>query len=305
MRRIPRPSPATVIASIALIVAIGGTAYATGEGSPVLGGARNPGNNTSNAYKKETQIIANVNSYGTRQSNKSNNGGGAIYGCRSATGGSAAGQEPCVRGSNLSTGSAFEFATTGSVGGLITTGSTGGAPFTTNATGVATGLNADRVDGQDASAFLGKTETAASASNVNGVTLTKILFNAPQNTAATTIYAAGGLTLRATCAAGGNTTMTMQSSKNDAMGKWYFFNSVSADDWADGDGAGTGAGNADEDDDMDAADAPVTLTGWDDSAPGHISYVAPDGATVDISLTAEEDGFGTATCQVSGTAMSG
>lgn len=151
MRRIPRPSPATVIASIALIVAIGGTAYATGEGNPILGGARNPGTNTSNALSKETQIIANVSTYGTRQSNKSSNGGGAIYGCRSKVGGSAANQEPCIRASNLSTGSAFEFATSGTVGGLITTSNASGVPFTTNATGVATGLNADRVDSLNAS----------------------------------------------------------------------------------------------------------------------------------------------------------
>ena len=150
MRRIPRPSPATVIASIALIVAIGGTAYATGEGNPILGGVRNPGNVSSNALKAETQIIADVSTYGTRQSNKSNNGGGAIYGCRSKVGGSAANQEPCMRSSNLSTGSAFEFATTGTVGGLITTGTAAGRPFTTNALGVATGLNADRVDSLDA-----------------------------------------------------------------------------------------------------------------------------------------------------------
>ena len=58
MRRIPRPSPATVIAMIALIVAIGGTAYATGEGKPLLGGARNPGSDKSKSLSKETQIIA-------------------------------------------------------------------------------------------------------------------------------------------------------------------------------------------------------------------------------------------------------
>ena len=55
-----------------------------------------------------------------------------------------------MRASNLSSGSAFEFATTGSVGGLITTGNSSGKPFTTNATGVASGLNADRVDSLDA-----------------------------------------------------------------------------------------------------------------------------------------------------------
>ena len=150
MRRIPRPAPATVIAMIALIVAIGGTAYATGEGKPILGGARNPGSDKSKSLSKETQIIASVSTYGTRQSNKSNNGGGAIYGCRSAAGGSANGQEPCIRANNLSSGLAFEFATTGTSGGLITGKDASSVPFTTTATGVATGLNADRVDSQSA-----------------------------------------------------------------------------------------------------------------------------------------------------------
>ena len=150
MRRIPRPSPATVIAIIALVVAIGGTAYATGEGKPILGGVRNPGADKSQALTKETQIIASNGTYGTRQSNKSSNGGGAIYGCRSGAGGTASGNEPCIRANNLSKGLAFEFATTGAQGGLISTGSVGGSPFTTTATGVATGLNADRVDSLDA-----------------------------------------------------------------------------------------------------------------------------------------------------------
>jgi hypothetical protein len=53
----------------------------------------------------------------------------------------------------LSTGLAFEFASDGTTGGAITVGNGGDAakPFTTNATGVASGLNADRVDGKDAS----------------------------------------------------------------------------------------------------------------------------------------------------------
>jgi hypothetical protein len=140
-----------VIASIALIVAVGGTAYATGEGRPLLGGARNPGNDTSTALTKETQIIANLSKYGTRQSNKSSSGGGAIYGCRSGAGGTAANNEPCIRANNLSTGFAFEFvATGGDTAGLIQTKDASGKPFTTNATGVATGLNADRVDSLDA-----------------------------------------------------------------------------------------------------------------------------------------------------------
>ncbi len=146
MRRIPRPSPATVIASIALMVAIGGTAYATGEGKPLLGGARNPGSDKTKSLTKETQIIASNGTYGTRQSNKSSSGGGAIYGCRSGQGGTAAGNEPCIRANNLSSGLAFEFATTGTQGGLITAKDANSSPFTTTATGVAMGLNADRVD---------------------------------------------------------------------------------------------------------------------------------------------------------------
>ena len=123
-------------------------ALGAGEGKPVNGGARNPTNNTSLAYTKETQIISNVSSYGTRQSNKSNNGGGAIYGCRATNTSS----NTCVRATNLANGQAFSFNSNGgNQVGSITSSNTNAAPFTTNATGVATGLNADKVDGQSAS----------------------------------------------------------------------------------------------------------------------------------------------------------
>src|SRR6186713_3205426 len=109
---------------------------------------------------KETEIIGKFNAttgskggYVTRQSNTqtgSKAGGGAIYGCRGAAGGSASGSAPCLRASNLAAGFAFEFAADGDVVGQISVGDgkTANAkakPFTTNATGVATGLNADQV----------------------------------------------------------------------------------------------------------------------------------------------------------------
>ncbi len=120
-------------------------AMAAGEGNPLKGGKRNPSSNASLSYSSETEIIASNDTYGTRQSNKGN-GGGAIYGCRSAPG-----AEPCVRGVNLEKGRAFEFATDGAEGGQITAaGGDNAKPFTTNATGVATGLNADRVDSKSA-----------------------------------------------------------------------------------------------------------------------------------------------------------
>jgi hypothetical protein len=126
-------------------------AMASGEGKTLLLGKRNPGTNGSQALSSETQIIANTGGYGTRQSNKSDNGGGAIYGCRSKLGGTEKGNEPCVRASNLADGRAFEFSSNGGTEvGRIESGNVKAAPFTTNATGVATGLNADQVDGKSA-----------------------------------------------------------------------------------------------------------------------------------------------------------
>jgi hypothetical protein len=121
-------------------------AFATGEGSPVKGGSRNPSPNPSLSYKSETQIISDNSTYGTRQSNKGT-GGGAIYGCRAPVGGNA-----CMRASNLVAGQAFSFESAGAQAGTITAaGGDNAKPFTTNATGVATGLNADRVDSMHAS----------------------------------------------------------------------------------------------------------------------------------------------------------
>jgi hypothetical protein len=133
---------------------------------------------------RETEVVSNIASttalkggYSTRQSNLSASGGGAIYGCRSQAGGSRATptpQNPCIRANNLSKGLAFEFnAANGDVAGSITAGAGGDAkkPFTTNATGVATGLNADRVDNLDVAAILAQARTKAGldADTVDGV----------------------------------------------------------------------------------------------------------------------------------------
>jgi hypothetical protein len=147
-RRLPLRGNGPWIVVAAVLVALLATpfALAAGENRPVRGGARNPSPNASLSYKRETQIIADTSTYGTRQSNKSTNGGGAIYGCRARTGTKA-----CLRASNLSNGRAFSFQTnSGTEVGRID-GPATAAPFTTSATGVATGLNADKVDGQNAS----------------------------------------------------------------------------------------------------------------------------------------------------------
>lgn len=138
---------AVAVAAVATAVPVAG---GFGEGAPLEGGERNPSPNQSLELQRETEIIANTSTYGTRQSNKSNSGGGAIYGCRSGAGGTAANNEPCLRASNLRQGFGFEFATKGPIAGLISAGKGGPEtkPFTTNATGIANGLNADFVHGQ-------------------------------------------------------------------------------------------------------------------------------------------------------------
>jgi hypothetical protein len=165
-RRLPLRGNGPWIVVAAVLVALLATpfALAAGENRPVRGGARNPSSNQSLAYTRETQIIANTSTYGTRQSNKSSNGGGAIYGCRARTGTNA-----CLRASNLSNGRAFSFATnSGTEVGRID-GPASAAPFTTSATGVATGLNADKVDGQDAAAIAASANQFAAVSETGAL----------------------------------------------------------------------------------------------------------------------------------------
>jgi hypothetical protein len=148
-----------LLSAIVLAVLVSPFAFASGEGSFLKIGKRNPA--AGGAAGSETEIIANSATYGTRQSNlKDGDGGGAIYGCRSAAvpapGKAGTSIEPCIRGNNLKDGRAFEFnSVTGTEVGRITVGNDNGdnpsaKPFTTNATGVATGLNADRLDGKSA-----------------------------------------------------------------------------------------------------------------------------------------------------------
>jgi hypothetical protein len=166
-----RHGPWVLAAALLLALIVTPFAGAFGEGGTVRGGARNPSPNPARAYSKETQIIANVSTYGTRQSNKSDNGGGAVYGCRSKAGGTAKGFEPCIRANNLADGLAFEFnstATNATQVGSITATNPNAAPFTTNAHGVATGLNADQVDGKSADEIVTAAQAGTKFASVNG-----------------------------------------------------------------------------------------------------------------------------------------
>jgi len=132
-----------LVSACVLAVAIPSVAVGAGEGRAFILGERNPGG--GGELTRESEIIADNGTYGTRQSNKNDgDGGGAIYGCRSN-----AGAEPCIRSNNLKGGRAFEFVSPGKEVGRIESTDPSAAPFTTNAGGTATGLNADAVDGRD------------------------------------------------------------------------------------------------------------------------------------------------------------
>src|SRR3954467_11541960 len=104
----------------------GANAATVAAGDPIRAEVRN------GTTAKETEIIGKFNAttgskggYVTRQSNTQEGakaGGGAIYGCRGAAGGTATGSAPCLRATNLAAGFAFEFISAGGVAGLISVG---------------------------------------------------------------------------------------------------------------------------------------------------------------------------------------
>lgn len=156
-RRIALVSGVVLALAAAPVALADGLANAGGQ--PIRGGVKNP---ASGGYYQTTQIWANNASWGTRQSNLGT-GGAAIYGCRSLAGGL-----PCLDADNLKGGPAFTFITTGKTGGTITVGNAADAPFTTNGHGVASGLNANYLQGKQASEFQLANQPAANANELGG-----------------------------------------------------------------------------------------------------------------------------------------
>ena len=163
-----RRTSTIVIAGV--VVLIGAPFAFSATRDPIREGVRNP---TSGASATETQIIARtgLDTYGTRQSNLGD-GGAAIYGCRSALDAQAIGDPkrstPCIRANNLANGKAFDFqvklsriAGTIQIGPSLTTPKPDSAPFVTNGTGVAVGLNADRVDSLNGNEIVAQAADAA------------------------------------------------------------------------------------------------------------------------------------------------
>jgi hypothetical protein len=264
-----RGFPGRLVLAGAVVLAIAASPFAVAAtGSAILQGKRNP---SSGATAGETEVISKSKTYGTRQSNvRDGNGGGAIYGCRSKSG-----NEPCIRANNLSTGRAFEFETDGAEGGRILSKATTARPFTTNANGVASGLNADRVD------------------NFN---VARIDFRASPGTAQTDVLNLGGLILRASCGNGPDLALVATTTVPD---------STIHVSWA------KDPGNLSfyrQENDLDPNETFAVMTNPnDDSAEGTISYSTPAGAQVSVTFQSEEgNAFGnTVPCFFGGIAMGG
>ncbi len=124
------------------------------------GGIHNP---ASSSFFRTTGIFSNTGGWTLRVKNLGG-GGAATFGCKAASGGSA-----CVQAENGKGGLAFEFATSGGEGGRIDLTDPNGAPFTTNAHGEAKGLNANYLQGRQASEFQLVSQPAANANALGGV----------------------------------------------------------------------------------------------------------------------------------------
>ena len=250
---------------------------AAGERSAIRAGVRNPRGSRRDELREETQIIADTgrDEYGTRQSNKGA-GGGAIYGCRSRLDTAELvdprRSTPCIRASNLSNGEAFQFTSDGVLVGVLQVGdtfapNTNARPFITNARGVATGLNADEVDGQSASEIIATARakqglSADDAARLEGQPASAFESSDTLRTRGVTVvregateelFRHGPFTVSGRCRddAGDTTAEVLLSTSED-------------DSVAAGDGIGP-AGDAD----LDAAESPVVIdAGASDPAAG-------------------------------------
>src|SRR3954452_2833880 len=143
-----------VISSVLLALLVAPFAVAA-DGDAVRAGGRT-------TFTSITRVLGDSSTYATQQSNLRNGDGGAArYGCRSS-----AANEYCLLSKNTGGGGSFRFTSANSLlGGVFDADPPAGKtardakPFTTNATGVATGLNADEVDGMSATDIVKAAQT--------------------------------------------------------------------------------------------------------------------------------------------------
>ena len=147
----PRAHLGSLRGVVALILALGipSAAIGFGEGRSVLGGKRNPSSDARRRSRPRPR-----SSPATRRTAPASPTSATATAAAPST---AAARTPATsRACGATTsraGGRSSSRPVGKEGGSIQLGDTTGAPLTTNATGVATGFNADKVDGKDATDF--------------------------------------------------------------------------------------------------------------------------------------------------------
>jgi hypothetical protein len=124
-----------------------------------------------------------------------------------------------------------------------------------------------------------------------GPAATRINYDVPSSTAATTLLTLGGLILRGACSSGGDTTIDARSTLDNARLHAAFTSDAGA--------------HYSEDDDLDATDDFDFLSAEDDDVAGTLVYRSPTGTSVvTVSFMSEQYSIaGTNRCQFAATAV--
>jgi hypothetical protein len=163
--------PWIVLSSLILALLVAPFAMGAGEGKPLNVGKRNP---ARGAAVRTTQLVAKtkVGVFAAKFTN-AKAGGSLLATCRAAEApDQSSAAVTCLRASNSGSGEAFQFqGASGAILGVIQSGASlavpnpGAVPFVTNATGEAIGLNADKVDGMDATEIIAAAQAQNPASS--------------------------------------------------------------------------------------------------------------------------------------------
>ena len=124
-----------------------------------------------------------------------------------------------------------------------------------------------------------------------GPPATRINYDVPSSTAATTLLTLGGLILRGACSSGGDTTIDARSTLDNARLHAAFTSDTGA--------------QYSEDDDLDATDDFDFLSAEDDDVAGTLVYRSPTGTSVvTVSFMSEQYSIaGTNRCQFAASAV--
>jgi hypothetical protein len=124
-----------------------------------------------------------------------------------------------------------------------------------------------------------------------GPSASRVNYDAPASTPASTLLTLGGLILRGTCSSGGDIAVEARSTLDNARVHVSFVSDAGA--------------NYSEDDDLDATDDFDFLAAEDDDVAGMLVYRSPTGSsTVSVSFLAEQYSIaGTNRCQFAATAV--